>query len=86
MPATYKAFGDLDCHLPCTAAIMLSQLASIKCNIANITEYFATYKLFQLSKVLHPFYWDWSLAQPSQFLTPKGLHKWHHGFWDHDIH
>ena len=36
-----------------------------------------------------PFWQNWTLpdgtvAEPSQFLTPKPLHHWHKQFWDHD--
>jgi len=81
----YKSFGDLDRHQPCTAATTLSQLVSIECDVRDIAEYFAACEQFWLSKVSHPFYRDWPLAQPSQFITPKSLHEWHCQFWDHDV-
>lgn len=83
--ATYKDFGDLDHHQPRTAATTLSQLASIECDIGDVVEYFAACKQFQLSGVSHPFYQDWPLVQPSEFITSESLHEWHHEFWDHNV-
>ncbi|KAI6017930.1 hypothetical protein EDC04DRAFT_2576543, partial [Pisolithus marmoratus] len=83
--AMYKDFGDSDHHPPCTTALTLVQLQSIKCNIDEVEQYFATCKDFQLSGVSHPFWHDWLYADPSQFPTPEALHYWHHQFWDHDI-
>ncbi|KAH7879129.1 uncharacterized protein C8R40DRAFT_1158970 [Lentinula edodes] len=34
--------------------------------------------------VVHPFWRDWALAEPCEFLTPEPLHHWHKMFWDHD--
>ncbi|KAF8547018.1 hypothetical protein OG21DRAFT_1425668 [Imleria badia] len=85
--AMYKEFGDLDRHQPCTTATTLShQLVSIDCDVADVAEYFAACEQFQLSGVSHPFYRDWPLAEPSQFITPESLHEWHHKFWDHNVH
>ncbi|KAI5996816.1 hypothetical protein EDC04DRAFT_2612673 [Pisolithus marmoratus] len=81
----YKDFGDSDHHPPCTTALTLVQLQSIKCNIDEVEWYFATCKDFQLSGVSHPFWCDWLYADPSQFPTPEALHYWHHQFWDHDM-
>ncbi|KAG6328558.1 hypothetical protein ID866_10530, partial [Astraeus odoratus] len=79
-------FGDLDRHPPCTAAITLDQLNSITCDPADIDQYFTECKPFCLSSVSHPFWHDWALSHPLQFLTPEPLHHWHHEFWDHDVH
>ncbi|KAF8451179.1 hypothetical protein L210DRAFT_3387321 [Boletus edulis BED1] len=84
--AMYKEFGDPECHPPRTAATTLNQLVTIDCDVANVAEYFAACEEFRLSGVSHPFFRDWPLARPSQFITPEGLHKWHREFWDHDIH
>ncbi|KAJ4477100.1 hypothetical protein C8R41DRAFT_773274 [Lentinula lateritia] len=35
--------------------------------------------------VVSPFWRDWPLAEPCEFLTPEPLHHWHKMFWDHDI-
>ncbi|KIJ10397.1 hypothetical protein PAXINDRAFT_86129 [Paxillus involutus ATCC 200175] len=45
----------------------------------------ASCKQFRLSGVSDPFWHDWSLCDPSQFLTPEALHHWHRAFWDHDV-
>ncbi|KAJ3872662.1 hypothetical protein F5051DRAFT_479866 [Lentinula edodes] len=34
--------------------------------------------------VVYPFWRDWALAEPYEFLTPEPLHHWHKMFWDHD--
>ncbi|KAJ3888382.1 hypothetical protein GG344DRAFT_53732 [Lentinula edodes] len=34
--------------------------------------------------VVYPFWRDWALAEPCEFLTPEPLHHWHKMFWDHD--
>ncbi|KAI5981998.1 hypothetical protein EDC04DRAFT_3132364 [Pisolithus marmoratus] len=83
--AMYKDFGDSDHRPPCTTALTLIQLQSIKCNIDEVEWYFATCKDFQLSDVSHPFWHDWLYADPSQFPTPEALNYWHCQFWDHDM-
>ncbi|KAI6116476.1 hypothetical protein F5141DRAFT_1213066 [Pisolithus sp. B1] len=81
----YKDFGDPDCHPPHTAALTLTQLQSIQCNVNEVEWYFATCEDFRLSGISHPFWHDWLYADPSQFLTPEALHYWHRQFWDHDM-
>ncbi|KJA12854.1 hypothetical protein HYPSUDRAFT_152210 [Hypholoma sublateritium FD-334 SS-4] len=39
---------------------------------------------FRLNGVHRPFWRDWPLSDPSDFLTPEPLHHWHKQFWDHD--
>ncbi|KJA23491.1 hypothetical protein HYPSUDRAFT_66180 [Hypholoma sublateritium FD-334 SS-4] len=39
---------------------------------------------FRLNGVHRPFWCDWPLSDPSDFLTPEPLHHWHKQFWDHD--
>ncbi|KAJ4463779.1 hypothetical protein C8R41DRAFT_927247 [Lentinula lateritia] len=34
--------------------------------------------------VVYPFWRDWALAEPCEFLTPEPLHHWHKMFWDHN--
>ncbi|KAJ3904129.1 hypothetical protein F5879DRAFT_1010080 [Lentinula edodes] len=36
------------------------------------------------SSIVYPFWRDWALAEPCEFLTPEPLHHWHKMFWDHD--
>lgn len=83
--ASYKNYGDAERHESRTAAITLSQLASIDCDPLMVVEYFAACEPFRLSGVSHPFWRDWPLAEPSQFFTPECLHHWHGEFWDHDV-
>lgn len=83
--ATYKNYGDAQCHEPCTTDITLSQLASIDCDPLLVEEYFAACTQFQLSGVSHPYWRDWPFAEPSQFFTPEALHHWHGEFWNHDV-
>ncbi|KAI6016995.1 hypothetical protein BKA83DRAFT_4128668 [Pisolithus microcarpus] len=71
--AMYKNFGDPYCHPPHTTTITLVQLSSIKCDVLDVNH------------VSHPFWRNWLLAEPSEFLTPESLHEWHCQFWDHDI-
>ncbi|KAI6016279.1 hypothetical protein BKA83DRAFT_4497906 [Pisolithus microcarpus] len=83
--ATYREFGDPNHHPPHTAALTLTQLQSIQCDVNDVEWYFAACEDFQLSGVSHPFWHDWLYAEPSQFLTPEALHHWHRQFWDHDM-
>ncbi|KAF9455600.1 hypothetical protein BDZ94DRAFT_1362207, partial [Collybia nuda] len=39
---------------------------------------------YRLGGVHRPFWRDWPMAEPSEFLTPEPLHHWHKMFWDHD--
>ncbi|KAI5987694.1 hypothetical protein EDD15DRAFT_2389474 [Pisolithus albus] len=66
-------------------ATTLAQLASIECDVLDVDQYFAACERFRLNGVSHPFWRDWPLAEPSEFLTPESLHEWHCQFWDHDI-
>ncbi|KAI6016291.1 hypothetical protein BKA83DRAFT_4060254 [Pisolithus microcarpus] len=86
MTAMYKDFGDPHHHPSHTTATTLVQLASIECDVLNVDQYFAACECFHLNGISHPFWRDWPLAEPSEFLTPKSLHEWHRQFWDHDIH
>ncbi|KAN0101088.1 hypothetical protein V8E55_001072 [Tylopilus felleus] len=56
--ATYKNYGDAQCHEPCTTDITLSQLASIDCDPLLVEEYFAACMQFQLSEFWnHDVWW-----------------------------
>ncbi|KIJ10412.1 hypothetical protein PAXINDRAFT_27957, partial [Paxillus involutus ATCC 200175] len=37
-----------------------------------------------LNGVVEPFWKDWALSEPSDFLKPEPLHHFHHMFWDHN--
>ncbi|KAI5982061.1 hypothetical protein EDD15DRAFT_2378525 [Pisolithus albus] len=83
--AMYKDFGDPHRHPSRTAATTLAQLASIECDVLDVDQYFAACERFRLNGVSHPFWRDWPLAEPSEFLTPESLHEWHRQFWDHNV-
>jgi hypothetical protein len=83
--AMYEQFGDAFQHPPRTAKTTLDQLASIEWDPQDIEGYFAACAPFRLSGVAQPFWRDWPLADPPQFLTPEPLHHWHRAFYDHDV-
>ena len=83
--AKYDQFGDLSLHPHPMGADALTQLQSITVDSDNIEEYFTACEQFRLSGVSYPFFRNWALSCPSQFLTPECLHYWHHFFWDHDL-
>ena len=82
--ASYKQFGDPQCHPPWTAFSTLSQLASIHVPVDDIKAYAKAAMVHCLNGVHKPFWCDWPLSQPNVFLTPEPLHHWHKQFWDHD--
>ncbi|KAJ7205926.1 hypothetical protein B0H12DRAFT_1034874, partial [Mycena haematopus] len=49
----------------------------------DIFKYVKEAKKLGLNGVHRPFWRDWPLAEPSQFLTPEPLHHWMKMFWDH---
>ncbi|KAG2139145.1 uncharacterized protein EDB93DRAFT_1253070 [Suillus bovinus] len=68
----------------------LSTLARIKAVLrsishADVSKFFVTCKKFNLNGIHEPFWLDWPLSDPSQFITPEALHHWHRMFWDHDL-
>jgi Plavaka transposase len=83
--ASYKEFGDATRQDPRTRATTLAQLARIPCNPIDVERYFAQCKQFRLSGVSAPFWRDWPLSDPANFLTPEMLHHWFGEFWDHDV-
>lgn len=85
--ATYKQFGDSFRHEPRTASTTLAQLTALE-TITDPWDLEAYKKLalekYRLNGVHRPFWRDWPMAEPCQFLTPEPLHHWHKMFWDHD--
>ncbi|KAN0082704.1 hypothetical protein V8E55_008499 [Tylopilus felleus] len=84
---TFEDFSKpnaLDQHPPCTAAIILAQLAFVMthCDPNDIDAFFAMSEQFCLSGVSHPFWCNCPLTKLSHFLTPEGLHHWLREFWD----
>lgn len=85
--ATCKQFGDPFLHEPRTALTTLRQLMSLEQVVDpwELEEYVKlAFDKYRLGGVHRPFWRDWPMAEPSQFLTPEPLHHWHRMFWDHD--
>ena len=85
--ASFKQFGDSFRHEPRRASTTLAQLQSLeeKVDPWDLQAYFNAAKgTFRLNGVHRPFWQDWPLSDPSDFLTPEPLHHWHKQFWDHD--
>ncbi|KJA25664.1 hypothetical protein HYPSUDRAFT_64392 [Hypholoma sublateritium FD-334 SS-4] len=84
--AMYKQFGDSFWHEPRTALTTLAQLHAIKgtVNPWELDAYLKAALKCCLNGVHRPFWADWTLSDPSVFLTPELLHYWYKGFWDHD--
>jgi hypothetical protein len=85
--AGYKQLGDSYRHEPRCASTTLAQLAALEADIDpwDIDNYVRKAKEFHLNGVHRPFWRDWRLSDPSNFLTPEPLHHWHKQFWDHDL-
>ena len=85
--ATFKEFGDVDSHPPCTATKTLDQIerACAEANLNNFEEFLKVFRRLFLNRVHKPFWCDWVLCDPSIFLPPEVLHMFHRLFWDHDL-
>ncbi|KAJ7029159.1 hypothetical protein C8F04DRAFT_1212028 [Mycena alexandri] len=66
-------------------AYTLAQLMELEDNInpRDLPEYIKAAKALGLNGVHRPFWRDWPLAEPSNFLTPEILHHWLKMFYDH---
>jgi hypothetical protein len=84
--AAYKQFGDPFRHEPRSGSTTLAQLDVVrrKVDSNDIERFFREAQKFRLNGVDKPFWRDWPLAEPSNFLTPEPLHHLHREFWDHD--
>ncbi|KAI6013667.1 hypothetical protein BKA83DRAFT_4063152, partial [Pisolithus microcarpus] len=69
------------CFTPLAAYI----LSHIQCDPNDLERYFVQCKEFRLSGVAEPFWRNWPLTDPANFLTPEPLHHWYRKFWDHDV-
>ncbi|KAG6907019.1 hypothetical protein DXG01_010888 [Tephrocybe rancida] len=81
-------FGDSFRHPPRTGTTTLRQLQAMEALIdpMDIVNYIYEAKArFRLLGVHKPFWRDWPLSDPTNFLTPEPLHHWHKAFWDHDV-
>jgi len=85
--ASHKYFGDSFRHEPRTASTTLAQLSTIRSKVDpnDVEAYFKEAKLHRLNGVDRPFWRDWALADPSNFLIPESLHHLHKFFWDHEV-
>lgn len=83
-----KNFGDPFRHPPRIASTTLAQLQVIESKYHpwnDLKQYVKeAKKTFRLNGVHRPFWRDWPLSDPSEFLTSEPLHHWHKEFWDHD--
>lgn len=84
--ATYRQFGDNFQHEPRTASTTLAQLAEIESTVDpwDLIQYIREAMKFRLNGVHRPFWRNWAMGDPSNFLTPELLHHWIKCFWDHD--
>lgn len=87
--APYCQFGDSFRHEVRSNSTTRAQLHSIE-NVQGIdpwdlANYFKAAQRFCLNGVHRPFWRDWPLCDPSEFLTLEPLHHWHKQFWDHDV-
>ncbi|KIJ04974.1 hypothetical protein PAXINDRAFT_21746 [Paxillus involutus ATCC 200175] len=81
----YKNFGDPFQHSSRLGSVTLAQLATIQVAESEVDTYFTACEEYRLSGVTLPFWHDWSLSEPSRFLTPEPLHHWHCMWYDHDL-
>ncbi|KAE9385659.1 hypothetical protein BT96DRAFT_1006846 [Gymnopus androsaceus JB14] len=51
----------------------------------DIASYWQVAQKARTNGVVDPFWRDWPLAEPCEFLTPEPLHHWHKMFFDHDL-
>ncbi|KAG2056815.1 hypothetical protein BDR06DRAFT_1005724 [Suillus hirtellus] len=86
MMAMYKQFGDAFHHESWTKSTTIAQLTVVRsCADPNdIEAYFCEAQKFRLNGIDKPFWWDYALADPFQFLTLESLHHLHKEFFDHD--
>lgn len=85
--ATSKQFGDAILHPPRTGSITLDAIrrACEKCSPQDYKAFLKVSKALHLNGVIEPFWMDWPLSCPSNFLHPEPLHHFHRFAWDHDI-
>ncbi|KAG6913043.1 hypothetical protein DXG01_010079, partial [Tephrocybe rancida] len=86
--ASYHNFGDSFRHPSRTGTTTLRQLQAVEALVdpMDIANYVRSAKEhYRLLGVHKPFWRDWPLSDPSNFLTPEPLHHWHKAFWDHDV-
>ncbi|KAG1861524.1 hypothetical protein DFJ58DRAFT_839668 [Suillus subalutaceus] len=85
--ATQDQFGDPFCHPLRKGSSTLARIKAVLRSVlhADVSEFFAVCKEFNLNGVYEPFWLDWPLLEPSQFITPEALHHWYRMFWNHNL-
>ncbi|KAJ7017066.1 hypothetical protein C8F04DRAFT_1406293 [Mycena alexandri] len=83
--ASYKEFGDPFRHPSRTRAMTLAQLKELEEEFDpwDLPAYIKAAKAEGLNGVHRPFWRDWAMSEPSDFLTPEILHHWLKMFYDH---
>ncbi|KAJ7741685.1 hypothetical protein B0H16DRAFT_1728463 [Mycena metata] len=83
--ASYKEFGDPFRHPSRTRAMTLAQLKELEEELDpwDLPAYIKAAKAEGLNGVHRPFWRDWAMSEPSDFLTPEILHHWLKMFYDH---
>ncbi|KAE9395609.1 hypothetical protein BT96DRAFT_958463 [Gymnopus androsaceus JB14] len=86
--ATYKDYGDSKQHPPRLLDATLNRIQSIE-DAGILPDDFPAYYNACVKQrtngVSTPFWADWPLVEPYQFLTPEPLHHWYKMYWDHDV-
>ncbi|KAE9384833.1 hypothetical protein BT96DRAFT_841644, partial [Gymnopus androsaceus JB14] len=72
-------------HPSRTADSTLATIDNIGVAADNIESYWQEARKARTNGVVNPFWRDWPLAEPFEFLTPEPLHHWHKMFFDHDL-
>ena len=85
--ATLKQFGDPVSHPPCTGSLTLHAICMVfeKCSPQDYRAFLKVARALYLNSIIEPFWVDWPLSGPSEFLHPETLHHFHRFSWDHDI-
>ncbi|KAJ7046412.1 hypothetical protein C8F04DRAFT_1206239 [Mycena alexandri] len=73
------------CYTPLAAAKTLAQLKELADDFDpwDLPAYIKAAKAEGLNGVHRPFWRDWAMSEPSDFLTPEILHHWLKMFYDH---
>lgn len=84
--ATSKEFGDPHRHEPRSADNTLSAIrtACSEYSPTDFKNFLKTTKRLGLNGVVDPFWRQWILSEPCDFITPEVLHHFHRFSWDHD--
>ena len=85
--ATSTHFGDTVLRPPRTGPHTLSAIhqALEKCSPHDYQAFLRIVKALHLNGIFEPFWVDWLMSCPSQFLHSESLHHFHQFCWDHDV-